>query len=377
MRLRTKFETALYLVAACVAIVVSPLAGARSSEARDVGSDHFATGSSVRVDRAVAGDLLAAGGQVDVATQVRGDAIVAGGNLRLGGNLGKSVYAAGGQLTLAGAVANNIRAAGGEVILVPGAEVGGNASLAGGRVEVAGVIKGYLQAAGGELFINGAVGGDVMATAERVELGPQARIAGRLKYASRGEAVIDPAAQIAGGVERTTWRASAGIPSGETARRVGRGVAWVWTLGLMVLAAVLVALLPTLSARVAMTARKRAGWSALAGFIALVCIPVAAMILVVTLIGLPLGLVLLFAFFALLPVGYVVAAVALGDGVLERAKPAASAVISWRVGAAALAVLVLALLARVPYLGVLVALAALLIGLGAMVLQLRRSAGAV
>jgi hypothetical protein len=194
-----------------------------------------------------------------------------------------------------------------------------------------------------------------------------------LKYASRGEAVIDPAAQIAGGVERTTWRGPAGIPSDETARRVGRGVAWVWTLGLVVLAAVLVALLPALTARVAMTARKRAGWSALAGFIALVCIPVAAVILMITLIGLPLGLILLFAYFALLPVGYVSAAVALGDGVLERAKPAASAAIGWRVGAAALAVLVFALLARVPYLGALVALAALLIGLGAMVLQLRRS----
>jgi cytoskeletal protein CcmA (bactofilin family) len=310
----------LCLVVGCVATALSLPATARS-EARDVGIDHFAAGSSVRVDRVVAGDLLAAGGQVDVAGRVRGDAIVAGGNVRLGGGLDKSLYAAGGQLTLAGAVANNVRAAGGEVTLLRGAEVGGNASLAGGRVEVGGVIKGYLQAAGGELFIDGAVGGDVIATSGRIELGPQARIAGRLRYASRDEAVIDPAAQIVGGIERMTWRARAGIPS------------------------------------------------------------LAALILIVTLIGLPLGLVTLLAYFAVLPVGYAAAAIAIGDGALARVKPAADAAIGWRVGAAALAVLVLALLARLPYLGALLVLAALLIGLGALMLQLkpqlRRSPDAV
>ena len=362
----------LCLAVACVMAAFSPPAVARGEE-RDVGADHFAAGSSVRIEQPVAGDLLAAGGQVDVAAPVRGDAIVAGGNVRLGGSLDKSVYAAGGQLTLAGTVANNVRAAGGEVTLVRHAEVGGNASLAGGRVEVGGVVKGYLQVAGGEVFINGAVGGDVLITGGRVELGPRARIAGRLQYASQNEAVIDPAAQIVGGVERTTWRASAGIPSDETARRIGRGVGWIWTVGLIVLAAVLVALLPAFTARIAVTARQRTGGSALAGFIALVCIPVAALILMITLIGLPLGLVTLFAYFALLPVSYVAAAIALGDGALVRLKPTAYAAIGWRIGAAALAVLVLALLARVPYLGGSVVLAALLIGLGALMLQLRSS----
>lgn len=51
----------LLLLVACVVAVFSPSTTARS-ESRDVGSDHFAAGSSVRVDRAVAGDLLAAGG---------------------------------------------------------------------------------------------------------------------------------------------------------------------------------------------------------------------------------------------------------------------------------------------------------------------------
>lgn len=283
------------------------------------------------------------------------------------------MYAAGGQLTLAGAVANNARAAGGEVLLVRGAVIGGNASLAGGRVEVDGVIKGYLQAAGGELFINGAVGGDVMAAGERIELGPQARIAGRLRYASRDDAIIDPAAQIVGGIERTAWPAPAAMPSVEKARRAGRGAGWIWTVGLMVLAAVLVAVLPGFTARVAVTVRQRLGWSALAAFIALVCIPVAALILMITLLGLPLGLVTLLAYFALLPVAYVAAAIALGDSALARAKPTAVPTTAWRAGAAVLAVLVLALLAKLPYLGGLIILAALLIGLGALILQLRRS----
>ena len=114
----------------------------------------------------------------------------------------------------------------------------------------------------------------------------------------------------------------------------------------------------------------RPGLALLSGFIELVCIPVAALIFFITLIGAPLGLLALLLYFVLLLLGYVATSVALGDWALQRWKTEAAARTAWRIGAAVLAVLVLALLGSVPWLGGLVAFVALLAGIGAIVLQL-------
>jgi hypothetical protein len=144
----------------------------------------------------------------------------------------------------------------------------------------------------------------------------------------------------------------------------------------MVLAALLVGDLPEFYARVTATMQARPGASLLAGFVALVCVPIAAAILAVTIVGIPLALIALGLYLALLVVGYASAGVALGDVVLKRVRAAAAAELWWRVGAAMLATLAIALVARVPYLGGAVMLAALVLGIGALLLQTRRSAAA-
>jgi cytoskeletal protein CcmA (bactofilin family) len=115
----------------------------------------------------------------------------------------QSLYAAGGRLTLAAPVQRNVRIAGGSLEIAPSARVAGNVSAAGGEVRVLGPIDGYLVVGAGRVFINAAVAGDVDVRAGRIDLGPQAAIAGKLRYASPDELVRDPAAQVGGGAEPT------------------------------------------------------------------------------------------------------------------------------------------------------------------------------
>jgi cytoskeletal protein CcmA (bactofilin family) len=348
------------------------------STQRRLGGDLFIAGSSLTVDQPVSGDLIAMGGTIDVDAPVTGDAVVAGGKLRIGVDVAGSIYAAGGQLTLHGKVGRNLRAAGGQTELGARSDVGGNVSIAGGQVRLHGRIGGHVQAAGGRVFIDGPVGGDVLATSGHVELGPNARIAGKLRYSS-GEALKrDPAAQVAGGVESLMpalgrsddGRKPADRHDGPRFRAGGFG--WVWTIGLVVLAAALLWALPRFYADVARTLRERLGLSVLLGFVLLVCTPVAALLALVTLIGIPLGLLLSALYLALLPVGYVSAGIGLGDWGLRRLMSDSAPSLGWRIAAAALALIVLALAGWVPWLGWLVAGAALLAGLGALVLQTRR-----
>lgn len=282
------------------------------------------------------------------------------------------VLAVGGTVTVNAPVNGNVRMAGGTVEVGSAAAISGDASLAGGTVTVDGSIKGNLRAAGGQVRINGPVAGDASIAAGTLELGPDARIDGKLVF--RGEDLRrDPAAQVTGGVEQRQGRTRAHTRT--AAERFARG--WIWTAGLMVLAALIAAALPGPSRRMAQELRERPWITPLLGLVALTSIPIAAVLIMITVIGIPIAVLALIGYAALLLVGYVWLAVVVGGMLLDRVRPETAALTAWRAGAAVLAMLALAILARVPFVGHLVGLAALVVGVGMIVaVVFRHSRGA-
>jgi hypothetical protein len=253
--------------------------------------------------------------------------------------------------------------------------VAGNATLAGGDVSVRAPVKGALRVVGGQVLIDAAIDGDVSATAQRLQLGPNARIGGALRWRSAGELQRDAAAQVSGPIERLALPSRNGERGEGGVTRAGRRAwGWIagawWTVGLMLVALLAVLATPALSGRVAQTLRERSGASLLAGFIVLACVPVAVLVLLISIIGVPLALLAALLYLLLLPLGYIAAAVGLGQWGLSRWRPAHAQRAGWRVACALLALLLLALLGRVPWIGGWIGFAALLLGLGAIVLQL-------
>ena len=358
------------LLFAVLMLGAAPGALAQATVTSDAGSDLFVAGGSVRVSRPVGGDLFAAGGSVDVDSAVGGDAVVAGGNVRIGAAVANSLYSAGGQLVIDAPVGRNARIAGGQVSVERRAQIAGNVSIAGGQVKIAGRVNGYLRAGGGNVVIDGPVDGDVIVTAGKIELGPQARIGGNLRYFGRDELVRDPAAQVLGSIERMPFAARA--PVEEPPRAIGRGVGWVWTIGLVLIAAVLAAALPLPARRVANALRQRPALSLLVGFVAFVCIPVAVLILLLTVIGIPMALLAAVLYLALLLIGYVGTGIGVGQWALDRFGPALAGRRGWSVAAAAAGMLAVALLGRVPWVGVLIMVVALFAGIGALFLAVRQ-----
>ncbi len=364
-----------------LALSLALLAGTPGTQAQDtpaaaprrIGADTFVFGGSVRIDQPVTGDLIAAGGNVDVDAPVAGDAILAGGNLRVTAKVEQSVYAGGGRLILDAPIGRNLRVGGGQVEIGPMAAIGGNLTVGGGQVTLRGPVKGNVSVGGGRLLIDAVVEGDVESYAGSLALGPNARLAGKLRYRSGDELVRDPAATVAGAVERLALPGRGGAapaPHDDGWRGPGSrgGPAWLWTAGLMAVAALLVAALPVTSMRVADALRTRPGWSLLWGFVALVCIPVAILFLLISIIGIPIALLALLLYLALLLVGYVGSAIGLGQWALARLRADAAQRTGWRIGAAMAALLLLALLGSVPFVGGLVALLAVVGGIGAIIL---------
>lgn len=360
-----------------IAIAASAALAQDGTAQREFGGDRFVAGGAPTISEPVTGDLFVAGGSIDVDAPVAGDVVVAGGRARLGDEVAQSVYAAGGQLTLNGKVGRNVRVVGGRVEVGPQAQIGGNLTMVGGQLELRGTVAGYVQAGSGRVVIDAPVTGDVSVTAGQVELGPRARISGKLRVRSRDELKQAPEAQVLGGIERQTLprrESTAGEQPGDHGERIASAGSWVWTAGLMLLGVVLVAMLPRFFGGVAQVLRERPAWAAGVGFIVLICTPVAALVLLMTIVGAPLALLVMPLYFALLLIGYVGAGIALGDWAIARwsAVPGtAAAPKGKRVLVVALAVLAVSLAARVPWIGGWIAFAALLLGLGALAMHLR------
>ena len=291
-----------------------------------------------------------------------------GSSVRIGGNIEVSdptdgpLVTVGGKISVDAPVHGSFSAAGGKIDLGPNATISGDASLAGGNLVVRGPIEGDLHVAGGQITIDGPVGGDASVAGGSLTLGPDARIAGKLRFRG-GELKRDPAAQVAGGTSFKPSRAHRHEPT--AGERFTRG--WVWTAGLVVLAAILAGALPGPSQRLAHELRERPWPTVGLGLLALVAIPVAAVLFCITVIGIPIGVLAIIVYAALLLVGYVWLAVVVGALLLDRFKADVAAVTAWRVGAAVLAMLILAILVRVPYVGGFLKVAAIAVGVGMIV----------
>jgi cytoskeletal protein CcmA (bactofilin family) len=320
-------------------------------------------GDQVSPRTPIAGDLIAAARNLDVDVEVGGNALLAGGTVRVNAPVRESLFMAGAQVSLDAPVQRNARIAGSGIELGPRAHIAGNASLGGRDIHVLGVVDGYLQVGGRHVFLDGTVGGDTEIAGDEIELGPHARLHGKLRYASRTEIQRDPAAQIDGGTERLERRED-WVP-----RRPAHGARWVWSIGVAIIAGVLAGLLPALYQRVIATVRSRWAASLLAGFLVLVAVPIAALMLLITLIGAPLAVAGMALYFALLVAGYASAGIAVGQLVLGRLASTHSARAGWRVGASVLGMLAISALGRVPAVGRWLVFAALLSGIGALVLQ--------
>ncbi|MEJ8839545.1 bactofilin family protein [Ramlibacter sp. AN1133] len=332
------------------------LAGGEVRSAVPVQGDFVAAGGRVLVDQAVGGDLLAAGGAVEVRAPVAEDARVVGGDVTLRSRVGGELFATGGHVALG-----------------PEASVGGRTALYGGTVSIAGRLGGELEVAAQKVTLDGEVQGDVRINAEDIELGPAARIGGGLRYVSGSELKMAPGARIGGVITHDADAAAQGR-GGPAAHRGAEGFflagGVVSYLALLACAAVFLLLAPVFAAQAPRRIQAHP-WRALgAGLLALVAVPLLAALLFITVLGIPLGIAVMALYPVLLLAGFVVGVLFLG-GLLPPAlkRPAATGLRGTLVYFA-LALLMVLLVARVPFAGALAMGLVSLAGLGACLLEI-------
>jgi cytoskeletal protein CcmA (bactofilin family) len=330
-----------------------------------VNGDYFAFGETVEISGTINGDLYASGGQVIVDGRVNGDVLIAGGKVTLPGTVAQDVRAAGGNVTITGSVGRNLTVAGGDVELAPSAAVSGGLVAAGGTINLSAPLGGAAKIAAGTLIISNRVGGDIEAAVGTLRIASRADIQGNVTYWSGREAEVSEGARIGGKIVRQVpAKRPRFLPAAVSAWIVLVSASFVSTLILGLLS---VRFVPTLHQSVVSTLRERP-WASLGiGFVATVVVPVVCALLFVTVVGIPLALLLLAAFFILLYWARIFAISRIGEATLGRLRPN-----SGRAFAFVLGLLIYYILAIIPFIGWLLVPLVMLFGLGAELVARKR-----
>jgi hypothetical protein len=331
-----------------------------------IDEDYFSCGANAELDKRIEGDAALVGGRIAVRGPVKGDVILAGGDINIADTVGQDLYAAGGGIALSSQVAGNARIAGGQVTVSHRGGIAGKATIAAASVQMAGRVGRYLAVYAESVRVEGEVGGDLRIVARSVEIGPEAKIGGKLIYRSQQLAKIEPTAAIAGGVTRVemNW-------PGERVGFIARAATWIslilLLLGFLLVGAIIVLAFPVFSASAAQTLRSDPWKSLGLGFSLLLCLPVAAILFTLTVIGIPLGVALLLFYPVMLLLGYITGALFLGDRVAVWVAKRRALVLKpgWRYVALAATLFVLLTVYQIPYVGCILEFLLLLLGLGA------------
>ncbi len=231
-----------------------------------------------------------------------------------------------------------------------------------GDVRVDGRVRDWVFAFNGDVTITGRVNGDVTALNGRVVVTASGSVAGDVVSSDRP--VIAKRSSVQGDVDRARRRFALGRLGA-----IGRIVLWIAaTVSSFLLGGALLLVAPRAAESGARAGRTAVGPAIGLGFAVAIGVPVAGVLLSVTIVGLPLGLATLFSLALLYGLGYVAGCFFLGRLILKEPRNRLLAfLVGWGI---------LRVAAIVPVLGSLSLAAATIYGLGCLTVAVFRARGA-
>jgi cytoskeletal protein CcmA (bactofilin family) len=330
-----------------------------------VASDHenlWAVGAIVSVRGTVRNEIRAAGAEVDVEAAAGDDIWAAGAIVSVAGQAAKNMHVAGARVAVNARVGGKLNVAGARIVIGPGTEVTGVTRVAGADIVFAGTGRGAAELYADTVLISGRIVGDVRIRARDVTLGNSAVIDGNVVFETLNEPTIAVGATVRGRQTVTmpmSYQFDRGSTLGAIVAAVLFGVGAGFVLGLLLL----ITARPFVE-RAIDSMRAAPVGSALVGLAVFILVPLVAALIMVTVVGIPIGLLILLAFPLMVTIGLVLAAFGLSDRLMNRRRAVRS--FGGRVLLLVVGLLILAVIGLVPVLGFVVGVLALLIGLGAL-----------
>ncbi|MEL4105417.1 hypothetical protein AAFA46_01065 [Oscillospiraceae bacterium WX1] len=344
-------------------ITILSLAGTASAANFDSAGNKFDMAGDVIADKSVQGDYVAFGQTVKLEAGVTGDIIAGGRSIVItDDNAVQNIFAMGQTVTVRAKSARNIYGAGSDVTISAGTEAKG-VYLAGASLNFGGTAT-DLYMAGTTVTVDGSILNDAVIRSDHITFGRNATVGGHVTIYATVKPELPPtidASKVT--FQRVMHR------NNENASNAVRGISRMAVIMgiLAIVTDVLLAIFLTLFRggyfkQRAVEFKKRWGKTLLFGLIALIVIPVAALICMVTIVAIPLSIIVLIVYGIVLYLAPAVTGIVLGRLLLPRLNR----YLSSSLGAAAIKILLF-----VPYVRVLLYLACALYTLGITVFWLR------
>ena len=320
----------------------------------------------------VNGDLFFWGQSVNLAGSILNNAFVGGSTASIDGVVGSDAFVFASTGYVNGEVMQNVYAVTAQMFVAEGAVIHGNLICFCGTLTINGTVRGQVLGSGGSTTVTGEVGSMKIEVGHLV-VSSDAVVHGDLEYEGNEEAAISDDARIGGEVRWDRDTPDDDSSTADTADESGGfsfwGVAstvWWYLANLTVGVAFLLIGGPLTRAPV-QRLREQAAVGLGFGFVVTVVVPVACLIAIAALITLPLGVIVMELYVLALFLARLVTAQFLGDWLLRRlGQHTPSEYLSLAGG------LVLFFVAtEIPYVGFLIYLTALFLGMGGLFLAAR------
>src|SRR6202163_2218109 len=324
-----------------------------------------AAANTVRVEGVVNGDLLAFGRTVEVRGTVKGDLISCAQRTEVSGTVEGHIYTLSHSLDLEGQLGHSIYGLVQSLHVDDRGRVGEGIVVAAGDASLEGVVKRSVNIFTGNGDVSGSIGRDLMMAGGSLTLTNTARVGGNLSARVRQLKEVHIAdGAIIGGKRDIQVRVR---ESSFTRPRFYFHQA-VWLAGAILVGWLGMLLFPGFFQ--ATTQLVGSGWLSLGlGVGVLAGVPVAIVVIAITLVGFPLSLMLLTLYLAAIYLAKVWVGAFLGRILL---KPSGVTKGDWLLGLL-VGLLILTIAGFIPYLGGLVRLGVVCLGLGAFAGQLYRA----
>jgi cytoskeletal protein CcmA (bactofilin family) len=329
--------------------------------------DLYFAGATLVIDGTVDGDIFAAGQSITINGTINGGlTAAAGGTIEINGKIARGVRAAAQTVDVSGSIERDLFVAAGTVDISDSAVIGGSLMMGSQDSTVNGRVNGDIRAAANTVEINADVGGNIDITGNQITIGSSASVTGNLTYRSDNDAKIQQGAVIRGEISHKSPPPSFSPVNFHIPRVVTFFIGWIVPfLTLFVIGLILILTMPKRMTRLAEALRTQTlsslGWGALLFFVT----PIAAVLVMLTIIGIPLGIIALVLWGIAVYLSQIPVALFAGWLILKNASELKSRGIM--LGIFALGLLITTLLEAIPYVGWIFGLLIAILGLGTLI----------
>ena len=295
------------------------------------------SGDQVSVDSPIDDDVFVSGGTVTINAPVA-SAVIAGGTIIINAPVSGDVFVAGGQILVNSDIEGKIVAAGGDIDLRGDAK---NAVIAGGNINIhsTSVISRDAVITGGNVSNAGKIIGNLTVRAENF--------------------------QNTGSAGSVDFEKSEGL---QGLQRVMNIFSILMTVGFLIIGIILLKLFPAQFFIVEEEVRKSPVKNTLVGFVLIIASIILIILLAVTIIGFPVALIMGMLFITALMLSSLFVSFAVGRKIVDLFKVKTNDILIFLFG-----FVILSLLFRIPYAGVLIGIVAISLGFGAIIYALRKN----